>query len=67
LQHESDLYIYCDESCHLENDHQLAMVMGAIWCPIERVREISIRIREIKAKHNLKTNFEIKWTALLEL
>ncbi len=28
--------IYCNESCHLENDHQQAMVLGAIWCPIER-------------------------------
>ena len=24
--------IYCDESCHLENDQQKAMVLGLIWC-----------------------------------
>ena len=23
--------IYCDESCHLENDCEKAMVLGAIW------------------------------------
>ena len=34
--------VYCDESCHLENDHQKAMVMGAIWCPLEKTREISV-------------------------
>jgi len=26
--------VYCDESCHLENDHQTAMVLGAVWCPL---------------------------------
>jgi len=25
--------IYCDESCHLENDGEKVMVLGAIWCP----------------------------------
>lgn len=54
--------VYCDESCHLENDHQPIMVLGAMWCPLEKSREISIRIREIKIKHKLKADFEIKWT-----
>ncbi|HBL11899.1 MAG TPA: DUF3800 domain-containing protein, partial [Cyanobacteria bacterium UBA11162] len=40
--------VYCDESCHLENDHQLVMVLGAIWCPLDKVQEIAIRLREIK-------------------
>lgn len=25
--------IYCDESCHLENDGQKSMVLGAVSCP----------------------------------
>ena len=54
--------IYCDESCHLEHDHQLVMVVGAVWCPLEKTHEISIRIREIKADHHLAPDFEIKWT-----
>jgi hypothetical protein len=54
--------IYCDESCHMEHDHQKAMVLGAVWCPREKVREICVRIREIKARHGLAWNFEIKWT-----
>ena len=24
--------IYCDESCHLENDDKPVMLLGAIWC-----------------------------------
>lgn len=54
--------VYCDESCHLENDQQASMVLGAVWCPIEKVKEISIRLREIKSKHNFQSDFEIKWT-----
>ena len=54
--------IYCDESCHLENDHQQAMVLGATWCPLDKTREIAIRLREIKVKHGLSPDFEIKWT-----
>lgn len=56
--------IYCDESCHLENDHQKAMVLGAAWCPVGKTREIAIRLREIKQKHGLAQNFEIKWTKI---
>lgn len=54
--------IYCDESCHLLNDRQQAMVLGAIWCPLEKTKEISTRLREIKLRHNLSPNFEAKWT-----
>lgn len=53
--------IYCDESCHLENDHQQVMVLGSIWCPLEKTKEISVRIREIKQRHGLPSSFEIKW------
>jgi len=54
--------IYCDESCHMENDHQKIMVLGAIWCPLDKVKEISKRIREKKKENRLSENFEIKWT-----
>lgn len=56
--------VYCDESCHLENDHQKAMVLGGVWCPSEKVKEIMKRIREIKIQHNLSEKFEIKWTKI---
>jgi hypothetical protein len=54
--------IYCDESCHLENDKQPAMVFGAVWCPQDKTREIAVRIREIKRRHGLSPSFEVKWT-----
>jgi len=54
--------IYCDESCHLEHDYQGIMVLGAVWCPLEKAKEIALGIRQIKAQHGLKPDFEIKWT-----
>lgn len=58
----SDIFnIYCDESCHLQNDHQQVMVLGTVWCPLEKTKEIAIRIREIKQRHGLSSSFEIKW------
>jgi len=56
--------IYCDESCHLEHDRQTAMVLGAVWCPAEKVRVIHERIREIKQRHGLRRHLEIKWTSV---
>jgi hypothetical protein len=53
--------VYCDESCHLENDRLPIMVLGAVWCSLEKRREIAVRIREIKKQHGLPPNFEIKW------
>ncbi|HPO13882.1 MAG TPA: DUF3800 domain-containing protein [Candidatus Hydrogenedentes bacterium] len=54
--------IYCDESCHLEKDRQPVMVLGAVWCPKDRSREISVRLREIKHKHHIPPRQEVKWT-----
>lgn len=54
--------VYCDESCHLENDGQKAMALGAVWCPLDKTREIAVRLREIKQKHGLSPQFEVKWT-----
>lgn len=54
--------VYCDESCHLEHDHQPVMVIGSIYCPVEKVREISARIREIKIQNGLQAGVEIKWS-----
>jgi len=59
----SQIYnIYCDESCHLEHDGEKAMVLGALWCPLSKTREINTHIREIKNRHKLAAGFEIKWT-----
>lgn len=52
--------IYCDESCHLENDHQKIMAFGAVWCPTTERRRIVAAIHALKEKHNAKG--ELKWT-----
>lgn len=54
--------IYCDESCHLENDHQKVMVLGAIKCDKNYKKQISNEIKKIKEKHNINKVCEVKWT-----
>ncbi len=61
---KEEFNIYCDESCHLENDSQKAMVLGAVWCPKDKSYEINKRIREIKTKHSLSVSFEVKWNKI---
>lgn len=51
--------VYCDESCHLENDGQPVMALGAIWCPKSECARLSKEITDIKNKHNAKG--ELKW------
>lgn len=58
----NDYNVYCDETCHLEHDHSRAMALGAIWCPKAKVPEINRRIREIKSKHGIPAESEVKWT-----
>ncbi len=54
--------VYCDESCHLENDDSSYMVLGAVYCSKDKIKEINNRICEIKEHHNINRNSEIKWT-----
>lgn len=58
----SEFNVYCDESCHLEHSSSNAMALGAIWCPKQKTREINQRLIEIKKKHRIKPEAEVKWT-----
>ena len=53
------LNLYCDESCHLENDGESVMLIGGISCP-DYVRNIVYKeIKEIKeAKDTSATQSE---------
>lgn len=51
--------IYCDESCHLENDHKPFMFLGYISCAYSQIKAHNERINDIKKKHNFYA--EIKW------
>jgi len=56
--------VYCDETCHLENDGINVMVLGAVWCPQRKLKEINQRIKEIKVRNNVSPTMELKWTKI---
>lgn len=56
--------VFCDESCHLPNDRHPSMTLGALWSPLDKTREIAIRLGEIKIRHGLVPQFEVKWNKI---
>lgn len=56
--------IYCDESCHLLNDHNKTFVLGAVWVEKNKTQQIFQELRDLKEKHNLSLKFEAKWTKI---
>ena len=53
--------VYCDESCHLENDKSDVMTIGAVYCPKGKSRQINDKIREIKIRNDIPPFRELKW------
>ena len=45
--------IYCDESCHLQNEQEKRMFVSCIYCPKDLVSKISNDIRQLKQKHKI--------------
>lgn len=56
--------VYCDETCHLEHDGINVMVLGAVWCQQEKLKEINQRIRQIKQRNSVSPKMELKWTKI---
>lgn len=64
--------IYCDESCHLQNDSASTMVLGAVTCHRDQVARVSEELRRLKMEYHLlstedrqkgrQQQFEVKWT-----
>lgn len=52
--------IYCDESCHLENDHKRYMLLGCVSSAYNQVKRHTERIKKLKEEHNFYG--EIKWS-----
>ncbi|MFP3593962.1 DUF3800 domain-containing protein [Chryseobacterium sp. SIMBA_038] len=52
--------LYCDESCHLENDKKSTMFLGYTSIAYNQVRGITERINDLKDKHHFRG--EIKWS-----
>ncbi len=57
----TEFNVYCDESCHIEHDHQSVMVLGALTCPAGQARRVAADLRGIKTGHGLGGAFEVKW------
>lgn len=58
------IHIYCDESCHLENDSQKAMVLGAISAPASHRAALGRKVKAVREQFGLPPSFEIKWTKI---
>lgn len=56
--------VYCDETCHLEHDGINDMVIGAVWCPQDKLREVNQRIQKIKIRNGISPAAEMKWTKI---
>ncbi len=54
--------IYCDESCHLENDHKKYMLIGSISVAYNQLKRHNDRIKTIKDKYSFYS--EIKWSGV---
>ena len=52
--------VYCDESCHLEDDKQPVRLLGAVWCPLDEVARLSREVQDMKTRH--RAAGELKWT-----
>ncbi len=57
----AEIRIYCDETCHLENDGQSNMGLGALLCPSSHVQKVVMAIKSIKDKYDKPYSFELKW------
>lgn len=52
--------IYCDESCHIENDHKKYMFLGSTSVAYNQIRLHTEYIKNLKKKHHFYG--EIKWS-----
>lgn len=52
--------LYCDESCHLENDHKPFMLIGYTCVAYNQLHRHNERIKSLKEKHHFYG--EIKWS-----
>lgn len=60
---DNNISIYCDESSHIESlKSSTIMGLGALSCWTTHKDQVFNDIRDIKRKHGLSKNFEIKWS-----
>ena len=54
--------VYCDESCYMLDKDGDFMVIGAVYCPKKKIKEITNYILELKKKYGINKFCELKWT-----
>lgn len=56
--------LYCDESCHLENDGQKAMVLGALLAPSGEHLKLAEQLKSLKRDFGIHHSIEVKWATV---
>lgn len=62
MKNNNIIKIYCDESCHIQNDKKDFMILGAVYCKVSDLEDIKNRIKEIRNRYN--NSNEIKWNKI---
>ena len=58
--HSKTFNLYCDESCHLENDHKPYMLLSYVSVPYNHIETLRKRFFDLKQLYNIRE--EIKWS-----
>lgn len=56
--------VYCDESCHLISNNDKYMLIGAVYCPKNKVKNVNEYIEHLKENYNISNKIELKWNKI---
>lgn len=56
--------VYCDESCHLVSNDSQYMLIGAVYCPKNKVKKVNEYIEHLKENYNISNKIELKWNKI---
>lgn len=56
--------VYCDESCHLISNDGKYMLIGAVYCPKNKVKKVNEYIEHLKENYNISNKIELKWNKI---
>ena len=56
--------VYCDESCHLVSNDSKYLLIGAVYCPKNKVKKINNYIKHLKDNYNISNTIELKWNKI---
>ena len=56
--------VYCDESCHLVSNDSKYMLIGAVYCPKNKIKKVNEYIEHLKENYNISNKIELKWNKI---